>query len=42
MIIKFMAEDGLFNHLRITIGTQDQNKSLMEMIKNYLIDIDYR
>ena len=42
MIIKFMAEDGLFNHLRITIGTQDQNKSLMEMIKNYLLDIDYR
>jgi len=36
MIVKFMAEDGLFNHLRITIGTQDQNKLLMGMIKDFL------
>jgi histidinol-phosphate aminotransferase len=36
MIIKFMAEDGLFNHLRITIGTQAQNKMLMEMIEDFL------
>jgi histidinol-phosphate aminotransferase len=38
MIVKFMAEDGLFNHLRITIGTQDQNKLLMGMIKDFLKD----
>ncbi|MCX6231429.1 MAG: histidinol-phosphate transaminase [Bacteroidetes bacterium] len=36
MIVKFMAEDGLFKHLRITIGTQEQNKLLMKMIKDYL------
>lgn len=36
MIVKFMSEDGLFNHLRITIGTHKQNISLMEMIKSFL------
>ena len=36
MIIKFMAEDGLFNHLRITIGTQEQNALLLSMIKAFL------
>jgi histidinol-phosphate aminotransferase len=36
MIVKFMAEDGLFKHLRITIGTQEQNRLLMKMIKDYL------
>ncbi len=36
MIVKFMAEDGLFNHLRITIGTQEQNALLLNMIKSYL------
>jgi len=36
MIIKFMAEDGLFNHLRITIGTQEQNALLLSMIKDFL------
>ena len=36
MIIKFMAEDGLFNHLRISIGTQEQNKMLMEMIQTFM------
>lgn len=36
MVVKFMAEDGLFNHLRITIGTQDQNKMLIDMIKAFL------
>ncbi len=36
MIIKFMAEDGLFNHIRITIGTEEQNKLLIRMIKDYL------
>jgi histidinol-phosphate aminotransferase len=38
MIVKFMAEDGLFNHLRITIGTKEQNRLLMDMIKTYLIE----
>jgi len=37
MVVKFMAEDGLFNHLRITIGTQEQNKLLMDMIKTFLV-----
>ena len=36
MLIKFMAEDGLFSHVRITIGTQEQNAKLMNMIKTYL------
>ncbi len=36
IIIKFMAEDGLFNHLRITIGTPEQNKLLISMIKSFL------
>jgi len=36
MIVKFMAEDGLLNHLRITIGTQEQNELLLNMIKSFL------
>lgn len=36
MIVKFMAEDGLFSHLRITIGTQEQNSLLLNMIKSFL------
>jgi histidinol-phosphate aminotransferase len=35
MVVKFMAEDGLFNHLRITIGTQEQNRMLLNMIKSF-------
>jgi histidinol-phosphate aminotransferase len=35
IVVKFMAEDGLFNHLRITIGTQEQNKLLLNMIKSF-------
>jgi histidinol-phosphate aminotransferase len=38
MIVKFMAEDGLFSHIRITIGTQEQNASLMNMVKAFLRD----
>jgi len=38
MIVKFMNEDGLFSHIRITIGTQEQNASLMNMIKTFLLD----
>ena len=36
IVVKFMAEDGLFNHLRITIGTQEQNKLLMNMITSFM------
>jgi len=36
MIVKFMAEDGLLNHLRITIGTQEQNELLLHMIQSFL------
>jgi len=35
IVVKFMAEDGLFNHLRITIGTQEQNKLLLTMIRSF-------
>lgn len=35
MIVKFMSEDGLFNHLRITIGTRQQNMLLLGMIKAF-------
>ncbi len=41
MIVKFMAKDGLLNHLRITIGTQEQNRSLMQMIKSFLKENNY-
>lgn len=41
MIVKFMAEDGLFNHMRITIGTQEQNFALMNMIKSFLKENNY-
>lgn len=36
MIIKFMEEDGLNNHIRITIGTREQNYLLMTLIKTFL------
>jgi len=36
MIVKFMAEDGLFTHIRITLGTREQNSALMNMIKKFL------
>jgi histidinol-phosphate aminotransferase len=35
LIIKFMNEDSLFNHLRITLGTQEQNQMLVDSIKEY-------
>ena len=34
MIIKFMEEDGLNNHIRITIGTREQNHLLMDFNQN--------
>jgi histidinol-phosphate aminotransferase len=36
VIIKFMAEDGLNSHIRITIGRQEQNRLLMDLIKSFL------
>lgn len=36
VIIKFMAEDGLNNHIRITIGRQEQNRLLMDLIRSFL------
>ncbi|MEO5583010.1 MAG: histidinol-phosphate transaminase [Saprospiraceae bacterium] len=38
MIVKFMAEDGLFNHIRITIGTQVQNRLLLQLIHSFLFE----
>lgn len=34
--IKFMAEDDLDQHVRISIGTQEENKLLMDTIKEFL------
>lgn len=36
MIVKFMNEDGLNNHIRITLGTHAQNVMLLEMIQTYM------
>lgn len=36
VIIKFMAEDGLNNHIRVTIGRQEQNRLLMDLIRSFL------
>jgi histidinol-phosphate aminotransferase len=36
MIIKFMEEEGLEDHVRITVGTQEQNKQLMTLIKSFI------
>jgi histidinol-phosphate aminotransferase len=38
IIIKFMAEEGLFNHLRISLGTQEQNKLLLSLIKTFVAE----
>jgi histidinol-phosphate aminotransferase len=35
IIVKFMNEDGLHNHLRVTLGTQEQNRLLVDNIKAY-------
>jgi histidinol-phosphate aminotransferase len=36
MIIKFMDEESLNSHIRVTIGTQEQNRLLVSMIKTFL------
>jgi histidinol-phosphate aminotransferase len=36
MIIKFMNEDGLNNHIRITLGTHKQNCSLLKLVKSFM------
>lgn len=35
-IIKFMNEDGLENHVRISLGTQEENKELLRLVNEYL------
>lgn len=35
-IIKFMNEDDLNSHIRITIGTQEENRDLMDTIKDFV------
>lgn len=36
MIVKFMNEDGLNNHIRITLGTHKQNSRLLRLIKSFM------
>jgi histidinol-phosphate aminotransferase len=36
IIIKFMNEDGLTNHLRITIGTREENRMALDAIKEFV------
>ena len=36
LVIKFMNEDGLNSHIRITIGTQEENRLLMDEIRNFM------
>jgi histidinol-phosphate aminotransferase len=36
MIVKFMAEDGLNSHIRITIGTTEQNRQVIDLIKTFI------
>lgn len=36
MIIKFMNEDGLNSHIRITIGTHYQNSLLLKLVKTFM------
>lgn len=36
MIVKFMNEDGLNNHIRITIGTHSQNSLLLKLVQTFM------
>jgi histidinol-phosphate aminotransferase len=36
MIIKFMNEDGLDSHIRITLGTHSQNSLLLKMVNTFM------
>jgi histidinol-phosphate aminotransferase len=36
LIVKFMNEDGLNNHIRITLGTHKQNCKLLRLIKSFM------
>ena len=38
IVVKFMNEDGLFSHIRITLGTKEQNSKLMNLIKTFLLE----
>ncbi len=42
MIVKFMEEDGLNRHIRITIGTQEQNRLLIDLVKAFLKEKEAR
>ena len=35
-IVKFMNEDGLNNHIRISLGTRPQNRKLITLIKSFV------
>jgi histidinol-phosphate aminotransferase len=35
LIIKFMNEEALNSHLRITLGTQEENRMVVDAIKEY-------
>ncbi len=37
MIVKFMEEEDLNSHIRITIGTQEQNRRLLNLIREFLL-----
>ncbi len=36
IMLKFMSEDGLNNHIRITIGTREENKLAMDGIREFV------
>lgn len=36
MVIKFMNEDGLESHIRVTLGTHSQNCMLLKMLKSFM------
>ena len=36
MIVKFMNEDGLSNHIRITVGTHIQNCMLLKLLRSFM------
>lgn len=37
MVIKFMEEEDLSSHVRITLGTQEQNRRLLDLIRAFLL-----
>lgn len=39
LIIKFMSEEVLNSHLRITLGTQEENRMVIQAIKDYIASV---